>query len=94
MKQLFCLFFACLFLLPACKKDSKPGFEITSFDPGKGAYNLRVTINGNGFDTLISNTKVAFNGAEATIISVSKTVIVAIVPFTATTGKISITINN
>ena len=94
MKQIFCLFFICLLLLAACKKDHKPDFEITGFDPGKGAYNLHVTINGNGFDTLISNTKVAFNGADAIIISVSETAIVAAVPVNATTGKISVTINN
>lgn len=94
MKQLFWLFVICLFLLPACKKDNNAGIEIISFTPGKGAYNLRVYIRGTGFDSVMSNTRVTFNGAEATILSVSDSSIVAVVPVNATTGRIFVSIGN
>ena len=56
MKQIVGLALACLVLLVACSKDPEPAFTITGFDPVKGAANLYVTINGEGFDTLVSNT--------------------------------------
>lgn len=94
MKQIAGLLPACLILLVACSKDPEPAFTITGFNPGEGAANLYVTINGEGFDTLVSNTKVAFNGVDATVISTTKTAIVTVVPVNATTGKITVTINN
>jgi len=94
MKQIVGLALACLVLLIACSKDPEPAFTITGFDPVNGAANLYVTINGEGFDTLVSNTKVAFNGVHATVISTTKTAIETVVPSNASTGKITVTINN
>ena len=88
------LLLSCCVLWVACSKDDpKPDFTITGFDPGKGAANLYVTINGEGFDTL-SSIAVSFNGADASVISATRTAIVTVVPAHATTGRIAVAINN
>nr|MDQ3013561.1 IPT/TIG domain-containing protein [Acidobacteriota bacterium] len=63
--------------------------EIIEFTPREGAVGTRVTIFGVGFAGTVST--VAFNGANAVIISQTATSVVADVPNSATTGPISIT---
>ena len=80
-------------LVLSCKKEADHAAPlITSFTPEKGSYNIIVTIRGKYFDSLINSTSVSFNGAAAQVIFVSDTLIRAKVPETATTGKISVTV--
>jgi YD repeat-containing protein len=62
---------------------------IFSFAPHEGVPGDQVTIVGSGFGAGVSN--VSFNGASATIVSVSGSRIVATVPAGATTGPITVT---
>jgi len=87
------LYFLLAAKLLSCKKETAPSAPlINSFTPEKGAYNLVVTIHGKNFDSLINSTTVRFNGVPAQILFVSDTMISAKVPETATTGKISVTV--
>ncbi|MBS1508151.1 MAG: IPT/TIG domain-containing protein [Bacteroidetes bacterium] len=52
-----------------------------------------VTITGDHFGTSISSASVKFNGAPATIATITPTVITVTVPASATSGKISVTVN-
>ena len=61
---------------------------ITGFSPTKGAVGTTVTITGKN---LSSTTRVTFDGAPATIISVSATQVVATVPAGGTSGHIAVT---
>ena len=92
LRSLLCFLIAPA-LLWSCKKEvDLPIPLITSFTPEKGAYNIIVTIRGKNFDSLINSTTVSFNGAAAQIVSVSDTLIRAKIPESATTGKISVTV--
>ncbi len=62
--------------------------KITSFTPTSGPVGKKVTITGK---KLTGATNVSFNGVSAKIVSETSTTIVAKVPATATTGKISVT---
>src|SRR5687767_10836231 len=82
-------------IVSSCKKDvDTPAPLIFDFTPEKGAYNLMVTIRGKNFDSLITNTSVLFNGNSGTVVFVSDTLIRATVPENATTGKITVIVNN
>ena len=63
---------------------------ITSFNPTSGAGRNKVTIKGKGFGYAVSSFKRFFNGTEATISSLTDTIIITQVPQAATTGRISI----
>ena len=65
--------------------------SIVGFSPTSGPAGTAVTINGTGFSVVATQDAVYFNGTPATILSASTTQIVARVPSSATTGKISIT---
>jgi len=69
----------------------QPQFAITSFSPASGPVGTAVTINGFGFDPVLANNTVRFNGELAVIVSGSATTINAIVPLKATTGPITLT---
>ncbi len=62
--------------------------KIESFTPASGPVGKKVTITGK---KLSGATNVSFNGVSAQIVSDTATTIVAKVPTTATTGKISVT---
>jgi hypothetical protein len=64
-----------------------PGPTITSFSPPSGSVGKTVKINGTNFT---GATSVRFNGVSASFTVKSSTVINAIVPAGATTGKISV----
>jgi sugar lactone lactonase YvrE len=66
---------------------------ISSIDPTSGKAGTIVTVNGNNFSEIISENKVTFNGAEATLTSASTTVLVAIVPEDATSGPVRVMVN-
>jgi hypothetical protein len=65
-----------------------PAPTITGFSPASGAAGTAVTISGTN---LSGATSVKFNGVAAVINSTTSAQIVATVPATATTGKISVT---
>lgn len=68
--------------------------EITSFDPATGSGGTNVTITGTNFSTVPGNNIVKFNGVTATIVGTpTSTSIVATVPVSATTGKITVEVN-
>jgi len=66
--------------------------EITDFNPKTGKVGAEIWIDGKGFDPVISNNKISFNGVLATKILATSTVtqLKVLVPAAATTGKISI----
>jgi hypothetical protein len=67
---------------------------ISSFSPSSGTAGTSVTITGGNFSTTAASNSVAFNGTSATVTSATITEIVATVPSGATTGRISVTVNN
>ena len=64
---------------------------ITTFSPSSGAVGTSVTITGTNFSSTLSSNTVKFNGITATLSSGTTTQLVAVVPASATTGKISVT---
>ena len=70
------------------------GPTITNFTPASGIVGAQVVIDGTNFSSSIQDNIVKFNGVVASIISASSTQLTVTVPATATTGKISITVNN
>lgn len=66
---------------------------IASFTPTSALPGASVTISGNNFSATASNNHVSFNGLEAAVTSATATQLVVTVPQTATTGKITVTIN-
>ena len=64
---------------------------ITTFSPSSGAVGTSVTITGTNFSSTLGSNTVKFNGITATLSSGTTTQLVAVVPASATTGKISVT---
>jgi IPT/TIG domain len=78
----------------SCKKDTAVApILIKSFNPTIGETGDRVRIMGSGFGNSISSSKIFFNGVEAVITFLDDTLISAIVPPNATSGKISVTLD-
>ena len=71
---------------------STSALEITDFNLKTGKVGAEIWIDGKGFDPVISNNKISFNGVLATKILATSTVtqLKVLVPAAATTGKISI----
>ncbi|HAS46275.1 MAG TPA: hypothetical protein DCS93_37690 [Microscillaceae bacterium] len=69
------------------------GPSITSFTPASGRVGDLVTIQGEKFGADSTSNTVEFNGRQATIVSFTTSQIVAEVPKTATTGKITVRVN-
>lgn len=65
---------------------------ITGIEPAKGEVDDVITITGSNFSSTASDNTVSFNGVEATITSATATEIKTTVPATATTGKITVTV--
>lgn len=82
-------------LLPSCGDDDvvvkSPVIE--SFTPTSALPGATVTISGNHFSTTPASNQVSFNAVAATVTSATATELVVTVPATATTGKISVTVN-
>lgn len=81
----------------SCSKDDSPQSanapSVISFTPGIGNTGDQVTITGNNFSTTVPNNIVSFNGGTATVVNASATQLTVIVPATAFTGKIYVTVN-
>jgi len=69
-----------------------PAPTVSSISPTSGPPTTVVTIKGTNFDNKAENVAVRFNGTQATVASASATQIVAVVPFGATTGAVSVTV--
>ena len=64
--------------------------NITSFSPISGAPGDQVTINGSGYNTVLQNNSVFFNGVKATVNSVTSTQLNVTVPLGASHGEITV----
>src|SRR4029077_2960319 len=67
---------------------------ISSLSPTSGAIGASVTIAGSNFGATRGTSTVRFNGTAATPTSWSASSIVVPVPTVATTGPVSVTVNN
>lgn len=67
---------------------------ITDFAPASGIVGAQVIITGTNFSASVPGNIVRFNGVDATITSASSIQLTVTVPTTATTGQISVTVNN
>jgi len=70
--------------------------QVTVLDlsPKMGAEGDRVQVVGVGFGPTVASNAVAFNGATATVVEASPTMIVVTVPAAATTGLLTVTAPN
>jgi len=68
-----------------------PQFTITGFTPASGPVGTAVAISGIGFDPVLANNLVRFNGEAGVIVSGNEGLLNAIVPPRATTGPITVT---
>lgn len=83
-----------IIVLISCGKDDDgpkgPVVTVKSFSPEKGTAQTTVKLKGENFGTLFEEVEVYFNGAKATITSLSDSVLVTTVPQEASTGKIMV----
>lgn len=89
------ILFAALSLLAACKKDHNdshvpPVTSPLSVVAAKAGDTIR--IQGTNFTTDANQVKVSFNGVAGTVVSVSDTEIVVVVPEGAATGDVTVTV--
>ncbi|QEM03780.1 hypothetical protein DIU31_009745 [Mucilaginibacter rubeus] len=97
------LLIALLLIISTCKKQhterngdgSSPDLKptILSLSTYTGPYRTVVQIKGSGFDPDTRNNKVWFNGKPAEITAATETIITAIVPLSAGTGNISLSVS-
>jgi YD repeat-containing protein len=66
---------------------------VLNFSPQRGGIGATVVIKGQGFSATPAQNLVAFNGAQASVVSASDSALVVTVPGNATTGPISVTVN-
>lgn len=89
-----CLVLGLLGCCMSCQEESKStGPEIENFSPETGSSGDTVTIHGRRLAEAGSTTIVRFNGKEAALTLVSETAVQAIVPYSATSGKITVSVN-
>lgn len=67
---------------------------ITSLGASAGPYNTIVTIIGTGFSETAADDHVFFNGKTAAVTAATSTELVATVPLSAGTGKVTISVGN
>jgi len=72
--------------------ETGPGPVITKFSPAIIGIGYPLTIKGIGFNTDMPSNVVTINGAQASLVSASDTQLVVIVPITASSGKIAVTV--
>jgi hypothetical protein len=66
--------------------------QISNVSPLSGPPATIVTITGAEFSSRISDVSVLFNGAPGTVVSTSRTSVTAVVPFSATTGSVTVNV--
>jgi RHS repeat-associated protein len=72
-------------------RPSHTATSILEHSPKKGSAGTQVTVYGTAFSTTPAQNTVTFNGTAATVVSSTKSTIVATVPAAATTGAIAVT---
>lgn len=83
---------ACIaLLLISCQKETG-GVIIQKFFPSQGQPGDTVAIRGKSFGFSPANANIYFNGTKAVVTYVTDTLIVAVVPQNATSGKISLSL--
>lgn len=81
----------CFFLIECGENDTDPQLAITAFTPSSASAGETVTISGTGFSN--NATTIRFNDINAVLNLVTASQIVTTVPVSASTGKISLSIN-
>ncbi|WP_198652052.1 IPT/TIG domain-containing protein [Chitinophaga deserti] len=104
MKRNHLLVIICMMLTTvlSCKKKDKVEIdlnnaktpEITGFTPGHAVPGTTVTVTGKNFSTNIPENELRLNNERMWVKTATATTLTFDVPFAATTGKLSITINN
>ncbi|MBS1504043.1 MAG: IPT/TIG domain-containing protein, partial [Bacteroidetes bacterium] len=74
--------------------NTAPPVTITSLSVNAGPFNTSVVITGTNFDTTPANDKVFFNGKAATVSAATATQLTVLVPLSAGTGNITISVDN
>ncbi len=104
MKRNHLLVIICMMLttVMSCKKKDKVEIdlnnaktpEITGFTPGHAVPGTTVTVTGKNFSANIPENELRLNNERMWVKTATATTLTFDVPFAATTGKLSITINN
>ncbi len=100
LHNLLFLSFVFFLLWSACKESEDPvppaatAPTITGFSPTSGAIGSAVILTGTNFSTTLLNNTVKFNGTSATVSAATATSLTVAVPTGATTGKISVEVDN
>jgi len=83
-----------LLFLSSCSKDDDkdkgPSVQLNSLSPTSGFPNSQVTLSGIGFNSIVAENKVTFNGKAAVVTSATVTQLIVTVPADATTGPVSL----
>src|SRR5688572_29653891 len=92
--------FVFFLLWSACKESDDPippaatAPTLTGFSPTSGTIGTVVTLTGTNFSTAVLDNTVKFNGTVATVSAATATSVTVAVPTGATTGKISVEVDN
>src|SRR5688572_2489236 len=87
-----------LVMIKSCSSDNEtfppdlPEPMLVSFSPVEGILGHTVTITGKNFSTVAVENVVQFNGTPAQVQSASTESLTVVVPDSATTGKIRVTV--
>jgi YD repeat-containing protein len=70
-----------------------PQIAISALSPNHGTPGTQVLITGTGFGATTAANTIRFNGVAAPVLSASATQLLAMVPFNASTGRVTVTAN-
>ena len=100
LHNLLFLSFVFFLLWSACKESddpippAAPAPTITGFSPTSGSVGTVVTLTGTNFSTTLVDNIVKFSGTAATVSAATANSLTVAVPTGATTGKISVEVDN
>jgi hypothetical protein len=90
------ILFGALLIFSACKKESDPTHEPPVTEPLTTAAvkpGDTLVIKGQNFSTTLTDNVVSFNGVAGTVVSVTATEIIVVVPAAATSGDVTVTVH-
>jgi hypothetical protein len=90
------ILFGALLIFSACKKDSDPAYEPPVTEPFTTAAvkpGDTLVIKGQNFSTTLTQNAVSFNGVAGTVVSATANEIIVVVPATATSGDVTVTVH-
>src|SRR5687768_16963396 len=77
----------------SCSDDDEPPIaEVTAITPASALPNIVVAITGKDFSGVFSENTVSFNGKDALVLNASSTQLNVVVPATAVTGPVTVTV--